>query len=51
MAQSINTVNWINEVWFTAGAGIFPLPTMPRLVPEPICSPVQSEFWRSSGVA
>jgi len=38
MAQSINTMSWIKEVWFTAGAGIFSLPTMPRLVLGPICS-------------
>jgi hypothetical protein len=50
MAQSINTMHWIHEVWFTVGAGIFPLPTMPRLVQGPICS-VQSELWRSDGVA
>ena len=51
MAESINTMSWINEVWFTAVVGIFPFPTMPRLVLGPICSPVQAEIWRSGGVA
>jgi len=51
MSESINTMSWRNEVWFTAGAGIFPLPTKPRLVLGPICFPVQSELWRSGGVA
>lgn len=51
MAESINAMSWRNEVWFTAGAGIFPLPTKPRLVLNVLlCNPnfgeaVESRSW------